>query len=307
VALSGTHRGTALPSGGTWVEAGLLLAGTPAAPLALLVGGLALRGAFVLYRRDRAFLGYVSVIAAVHVAAIVFLRPVKVDHALVLARYLLVLLPFALALVALGAAEPLAAAALRRGRLAQGAAMVLLLGALLATGPLATPAFWESPFLHHPSFMRFTRPMPRARQPSAFYREHTSREGEIVEFPWMNVGSLALVALRETHHAPVRVAPGDARLLDPRLDLRNVVAPTPEAFERASARFVVVHVDLGAEAARMVPPGDRAPGSPADWQLVRRLGLEMATRLRRAWGPPIFSDRSIEVWDMHLLQESTRG
>ena len=107
---------------------------------------------------------------------------------------------------------------------------------------------------------------------------------------------------QRVHRQPVKVAPEGLSLLDPRIALGHVVAPTPEGFLASGARYVVVHVDLRSETQSVPSPDARVPrgliGSDKFWRRVRGLGVDMVMQLRAEWGEPIFRDRSVVVWDL---------
>lgn len=297
-----SHRGGHLPELRTWLELGRMWTGTSAVPLAALTAVFALRGVWVIFKKDHGFLLYLFTLATGHVAGLAILAPIMLERLLVANRYLLVLLPFGLALAAAGLAAPWFSRRSGWGRAVQGVGIASLLLALVAFGPLATEDFRRSQFTHHPRFMEFTLPRNWVSKDAVprFYRdlgaESSHRDEGIVEYPWVNVGSLTFYAYQRVHQRQIRVAPPVLNLLDRRVVLRYLVAPTPEAFLRSGARYVVVHMDLRSELRRL--SGERMRGHRHFWSSARSYGARMAKELRDRWGPPALTDGSIRVWDL---------
>jgi len=280
----------------------------PAATLAAVALGL--RGALLLWRRDRAFLALLGCVAIAHTVGLFAMSPDQLQHAWVLNRYLLPLLPFELALVALGCTPPAAFA--RVPALVPAGALAL---ALFATGPLAGERFWRGTFVHSipsVSFVSEGNVIPRERMPE-FYRELASHPGgrPILEFPWHNIASHAFEAYQHWHGRDVLVSSMDAAHGDPRLGLRNVIAATPEAFLASRAQYAVVHVDLRLEES-LVPTSDghhwrRLGALDEMWTRAQRLGRQMARLLEQRFGPPIYADDRIRVFDLDAARAARRS
>ena len=310
VELVGTRRDGQLPPLATWLEVVALQAGSSS----VLLGGLALaglgRGAWVLRRRDPESFGLIGCVAAVHLLALLVLAPDRMQEATVLSRYLLFLLPFGLALLAVALDDGWLQMRGTPARLVYSGAVAGLALLFVVTGPLGGPLYRNGAFTHSPGFLRLTQPpdwIPGERVP-AFYHELYGAEGEpvIVEHPWMSQSSHVFAAYQGVHGRRVLVSSLADIHHDPRVDLQNLLAPLPEEFVASEARFVVVHFDLRREAAHVVSPDPhfatwlRARGPL--WEPLRRSGGNMAARLERRWGEPFYRDEQIAVWDLDAVR-----
>ena len=121
VELAGLHGDGALPDPATWLDVARLQLGTSAFSLVAVAVGVAARGAWILYRRDARFGLYLLTLAAVHTGWLLLFAPHLFQHLLVVNRYFLLLLPFLLALLALGLASPWTSRPSRVARIAQDA------------------------------------------------------------------------------------------------------------------------------------------------------------------------------------------
>ncbi|MFO1415225.1 MAG: hypothetical protein U1F10_15240, partial [Burkholderiales bacterium] len=117
----------------------LMLNGTKHTLLAVFLTACAAAGLYRWSRRDRVLAGYVLAVLAIGTLAIVAARPNWVQHPLVLARYLVPVLPLYLLL----AAEGIAGALAPRLRGVAPVAIALAGAGLVAAGPV--PATWDSP------------------------------------------------------------------------------------------------------------------------------------------------------------------
>jgi hypothetical protein len=230
----------------------------------------------------------------------------------VVSRYLLPLLPFTLALVAQGLATPWTRSHSRAACALQALAVAALLAGAVATGPLAGPVYRASAFAHANENLAFTRPGNRvaADDVPEFYRRLAAdaTPGAILEYPWVNLGTHALDAYQRVHRRELRGVPLGAELLDPRLALRNSVAPEPGALRAAPARWLVVHRDLAAEEERVESSdpyqAERLVTLSPLWQASRAGASRLSRVLRQAWGEPDLSDTELEVWDLDRVRRA---
>jgi hypothetical protein len=307
--LAREHGRGRLPGLGAALDVLRLQLGTRSLPLAALGVALGLRGARILLRRDPAWLAYLATLAAGLVAGLALLAPNFLEAPVVLNRYLLPLLPFALALVAVGAATPPAGAG-RGARRAQGAAVAALLLACFATGPLAGPEYRWSSFTHAQPFLNFTRPgdsVPLEEVP-AFYRELPAGDEPLVEAPWMNVGTHSFNAYQHVHRRPLRVVSLVRLHRDPRLRLRNVLPVQPEALLESGARYVVVHLDVREEELRVATSElrhrERIERLPELWAALRGGAARLVLELEAAFGPPAYADEHVRAWDLAAVRDA---
>lgn len=309
LALAGLHGTGRLPTAGTWLELLRLQLGSRSILLTALLALAVLRGGVVLARRDPGFVALLATVALGQLAGLFVLAPRFLETLGVANRYLLIVLPAFLALAAVGLATPLAAG---RGRALQVAALAALLAALFATGPFARDEWRWSSFSHSQPFVNFTRPWDDVapEQVPRFYREVPPGGGGLVEAPWANVGTHAYVAYQNVHRQPVRVASVNRLHADPRIALRSVLPFEPEALRRSGARFVVVHLEVKREEehVRTSELQHRAwlEGMPELWSVLQRAGEQLAARLAEEWGPPVYSDASLRVWDLSSLGGGSR-
>ena len=311
LALAGQHGTGRLPTPGTWLELAQLQLGSRSLAVVAILAVAALRGALVLARRERDLALILACGILGQVAGLFVLAPRFLETLAVANRYLLVALPAWLAFAAVGLATPLRRADRRAGAF-QTVAVAGLLVALFATGPFARDAWRWSSFSHGQPFVNFLGPgdrMPPGSVPR-FYRELPPGDEAIIEAPWANVGTHAYVAYQAVHRRPVRVASVNQLHGDPRIALRNVLAYEPEALRRSGARFVVVHLDVRREEeqVRTSELQHRAwlEGMPELWTVLQRAGAQLATRLAEEWGPPVYSDGSLRVWDLGASSAAPR-
>jgi hypothetical protein len=302
--LRDLHGAGAAPRFSAWLEVVRLQIGTRSGLVAALVAAAAARGALELARRDRDLALFAALLAVGQIAGLLVLAPNFLQAVIVVNRYVLVLLPLLLALVALGLATPVARAQARGASAAQAGAVVALLAALFAGGPLADAEYRWTSFAHAQPFLNFLHPgnsVPLDRVPR-FYRDLPPGDEPILEAPWTNVGTHSFNAYQRVHRRPLRVGSIDAIHADPRLALRNTVPARPERLRASGARFVVVHLDVRREERHVVTTElrhqERLDALPELWQVLRVAGAGLAARLEREWGPPVYSDESIRVWDL---------
>ena len=281
--------------------------GSRSALVAFLLLGLALFGLWRLRCRP-ILLAYTLTLAAGHVAALLFSRPLDVHIPHILARYLIVALPLLLLWVACGLVQ---AAALTGSRLTGVAVLVLV----AATGPFARPAHWRSTLSHHVSLLRFDCSVPEIPRDAVprFYAELGREPGSatLIEFPWdLTSASRAALAFQLHHRQAIIGAPAKWTYLDePVFRLHWLVAPKLESFLSSSARYLVVHRHPRAEEQLVV--SGTCPGmlqGPAALQAARDAAApEMERELRAHWGSPAFDDGPIVVWDLARLRSTMTG
>jgi hypothetical protein len=308
--VAAKHR-PMLPPLGDLLHVGRLFAGTTAGALggalAALFWLLAAAGLAAAWRTDRRFAAYGAALVAAQLAGLLVLAPVGLRHPQILGRYLLICLPWVLLWVAVG----ISALARPANRPALALALAVLVPcALWLGGPLARPTFLHSSFAHHADFLLFScepRTVPAARVP-AFYRElgqsAAGRRTTLIEFPWDSFAPMReLYAYEPFHRAAVLVATPEEALDDPRLRLRNLVAPAPEDFVASPARYLVVHRDHDRERERLeihpcagVPPALNLPEPEAP--ALHLAARQMGRRLNAEWGAPDYADEAIQVWDL---------
>lgn len=292
------------PTLDTWLDAMALQAGSASPVAVALFAALAALGLAALWRERRRLALYTALLVSAQLAALLVLRPYLFHHALILNRYLLPCLPLELAWVAVGLGR--LGPPRWRGRSAP-VATALFLGIGIATGPFGDPALRASPFAHHNDFVGFHRPRGRFDPADVprFYRELPSDgSADLVEMPWHPwwTHGRAIRAYQELHRGRVRVSSPAGGFDDPALGFHNAVSATPEALAATGAQWVVVHLDLAAEEARLREApgfiGDDLPGAFAERiaQALRDSGARLAAELEAAWGPPDHADRDLRAW-----------
>jgi MYXO-CTERM domain-containing protein len=307
--IAGKHQAQTIPAA-TWTGVARLQAGTASPVLAIVFWLAALVGLGMLLGRRRRFALFTLTLAVLQLLGILLLSPIGLASAVVLDRYLLPLLPIVLLWVAAALAHPWWPRQSALGRAGQGLGAAGFLAALLAAGPFADAGARAGSFLHHNDFVAFVR--PRATVPGGAlplpYR--AAGGGALVELPWPPVWDFgrAFYAYQEVHGLPVLVAPPPGILDDPRLRLRNWVEASPEALAGSGARWVIVHLRLGAEEDRLRGSPGRPMPAPLR-ELYAREGQRMAALLSAGWGPPTCGDASAAVvaWDLSRRASGRRG
>ena len=274
-----------------------LQAGTAAAWLAAIFWTAAAAGLALLFRRERRLALYTLVVVAGHVAGLLILSPRGLAGPSILGRYLLPVLPFVLLWVAAAFGLPWRSEEQPPVRWARGAVGALLVLSLAAVGPFADPVVLRTSFLHHNDFVGFYRPYrkaPAAAVP-AFYRQ---LHGEtVLEAPWVYAweANRAFYLYQQVHGGRVMVVAAQPVLSRPPLALRNVLPPEPEALCHSGARYLIVHRNPAREE-DLLAPGGRIP--EALRRLLRGSAADLARRLERQWGRPVYADRWLRVWDL---------
>jgi hypothetical protein len=305
--LSAVHGRGGLPSPETWLEVVRMHSGTTSPLMSALVLAALVRGVALSWRREREWLLYLAALALLHLVGLVAIGPDQLDNPIVINRYLLVLLPFGLALSAIGLTEPIT----RLDPRLQGVGLAAVLVALLATGPLATREFASTSFSTASTFAYFVRDgnSIESEDMPAFYRELATAEGvePVLEYPWSNMATHAFDAYQKHHRQPVYVVAPWKDLDDERLRLERTLAPRVELYLDSPARWLVVHLDLQREE-RRVRSSDRnhwmrLTERPDIWQPLRVAGPTTTRLLERRFGPADHHSELLRVWDLARLRE----
>jgi len=304
--LDDVHGRGGPPSVETWLEVVRMHAGTRSWIVCGLVLAALTRGVWITWVRDRWWLGYLAAVSLMHMGALLTLGPDQLDNPIVINRYLLVLLPFGLALVARGAAEPIA----RIPASAQTSAVVAVGLGLIATGPLATRHFAHTSFSTASTFAYFVRggnEIPFEDMPE-FYRELSEADDvqPVLEYPWSNLATHAFDAYQKHHEQPVYVVAPWREIDDERLSLERTFPPRVELYLDSPARWLVVHLDLQQEE-RRVRTSDRnhwmrLQERPQIWQPLLRAGPTKTRLLERRFGPADHASELLRVWDLDRLR-----
>lgn len=278
-----------------------LLLGTTSSTLRVVLLGAALLGAVVLVRRRPRFAAYLTIAGVAQVAALLLLRPHGLRFAIVLARYLFVLSPFLLLLIALGldAVDRALARMLGAPRLPLVSAAAVL--ALVLIGPLGWIYAWPNDFTNHGSYQADYEPgryFDRFRPTvvSDFYTalgERSAGELTIVEAPWHFFWhSLAYTQRIHRQHVVVgfvdrdedAVRGGEVPHARSGVRLRNALhVGDADALRARGVDYVVFHHDAHAE---MRVPFPAAPVEVGAW----------IEEYRRTYGEPAYEDELITVF-----------
>jgi hypothetical protein len=271
-----------------------------------------------------------------HLAGLLFLAPVGYDDPPIFFRYVLVGLPWLLLWLAalVGArppdrspfsSSPVALTESSRARdpkaedrratsrrwggwPAAGAAVVLLL-AMVLTGPLMDHRVWRSSFAHHYDFLikKALRPtLIPDKVPRIYNKLAASKEpGAVLEYPWAAGWHVnrAFFLYQELHKREVVVGAVSVLLADKRLAFRNMAAGRPEGFLQSRARWLVVHRDLVKEENGIPPP---QPMERRFRFLFPTSARHALRQLTREWGKPDESDERVAVWDLERVRKKVR-
>jgi hypothetical protein len=125
----------------------------------------------------------------------------------------------------------------------------------------------------------------------------------------MNIGTQSFSAYQRVHRRPLRLATLNRLHVDSRVRFRNILPPRADSLIDSDVRWVVVHVDVREEELRIETPElqhiERLEQLPELWETLRGAGVRMAARLRDEWGPPIYADDDVRVWDLTLVRSPT--
>ena len=292
---------------GEGAEVAALLAGVRFTSVAVGFWLLVAIGIARLGRRDRWLAALAVAALGGQLTGIALLAPMGLQSPVILDRYLMPALPWALVLVAeaLGAPWP------DRWRRLQPGVAVLAVAMLLSLGPFFDGELAHTSFAHDEPFLRFTAPRrtPTAETSPAIYRWlATAPAGPVLETPWHPVWrfSRATAGYQRLHRREVVVAVSGPVFGDPRLAFRNMVPARPSGLLGSRARWLVVHRDIGREEER-VAPDMMPPVMPSDLRRrLREAAARHAAVLRATWGPPDRADRSTSCWDLERIRREMR-
>jgi hypothetical protein len=206
--------------------------------------------------------------------AVLALAPFGVGTPLVLARYLLPIVPFGL----LWLAALVAAAGPRRG----GVVAAVAIAGWVASGPLVREEFRRGSFAHHDAFVNFVgRPLRIGETaPVGLYRRLP--RGPVLEAPWHASWSAGSVfpAYQLQHRRRVLVATGAQHLpRHPGLRFANSVPLAPQAIWTAGQSLVLTVCRARGGDSRRRGPGRLTPVRD-DLLLQARRASRAACRLR---------------------------
>lgn len=291
-----------LPGFDAWIALAKLQAGAPDGWLAAAIFGLAAVGLGTLWRVRPRLAGYGVALVTAQIVGLVALRPALFEYSFILNRYLLPCSVVLLVWVAIGLGAPF-----RARPLLAAFATAALLATAVVRGPLASAAFLHGSFAHGNDAVSYEDGSQLGVDPSLAPRFYTTlaTRGALVEVPWHAWWQFSrlFAADQHLHGRRVLVAGDVPALRDPRLALRNYVVPEPESLARADADWVVVHLDLEAEQARVrgLPGSDTFGEVPAEtraqaWAILRQQAHDAAARLESAWGPADVVEASLRAW-----------
>jgi len=280
-------------------EAMRILSGSGLLVVTFLFWGAALTGLVLLLRRNLRF-GLFSLTAiVVHLAGLSVLSPYGIKMAHVLGRYMLPVLPFVLLSIALAFSSPWPGGRGERWKPAATAGLVLL---LILGGSLIDGELLRSSFVHNNDYLYFASTPARLnpdKTPVFYHRlgDGELEQGPLIEYPWTTVWnqSQALYLYQRVHGQPVLVGAWDELLDDERLDFRNMPKVETRAMMESRARYLVVHLDWAAEEA-VVARGRWIKKNIAT--RLQRAARQLTRQANRAFGPPVYRDNRIMVWDL---------
>ena len=282
----------------------LMLAGTGVAPVGMFVFAIAGFGWWRVWRRDRDLAWYLALVCGAGALVVAASGAEWISHPLVLARYLITVVPFLLLFVAEGIAALVATPRFGKGAVAAGAIGI----ALFATGPI--PDQWHYPnqfwghlryqfdydAAHNPYVVVSPEPVP------AFYAELGKRPPgsvTLIETPWRLESHFnALSLYQDTHRQKVKiglVTPvcgtydfGEYPEDTPGMRMRWLAHLTAVLRgETYGADYLVVHATSRDVAAKPPPP----------WPDLRGCLPAIEAKL----GAPIYRDERITVYQLHQL------
>lgn len=288
-----------------WGAVAQLQAGTGVQLLAGLFWLGAGFGLLRLLEEERPLAAFTGLLVAGQLAGLLWISPLGLDAPLIFHRYALVALPWILLWVAVALGRTWWRSGWRDwDPRAQAAAAGLLVAVLTASGPLADPTLWRSPFPHHDDRLAFYVPRPRVPLPPVYRK---LEPGAVVEAPWIPVWrvSRAVPLYQEAHGREVIVASPEPLLADPRLAFRNLVPATPGGFLASRARWLVVHRDLAAEEEAIPDPlwPPRMGVGRRFREVFQSQGRALPRQLRHAWGRSDFADGMAVVWDLDRVRQ----
>ncbi|MEE8580115.1 MAG: hypothetical protein V3T33_00880, partial [Myxococcota bacterium] len=209
--LVSIHGRGYFPEALVWWDVLRMQAGVSSPLLAGLLFAVMVRGVWVSYWRDRRFTFFLGTLAIGHIIGLAILSPNHFQHLVVANRYMLPLLPFALALVALGLVAPWSASPSPRANRLQASAICALLAVLFLLGPLTSARFRCTSFAHSRPALLFIsagNSMPEENVPDFYFelaRTERSKDRVILEFPWLNLSAHAFDVYQHIHRRGIRV------------------------------------------------------------------------------------------------------
>lgn len=252
------------PTASSWARSFTLLVGPGPTLLAVAMAALAILGCFTLLRQRSTLVMTLAASSSCLLIVLVALHPGHVAYPLQGARYLSPILPLLLLLVAAGTVRAAAAAA-RLGRALPTLVPVLLVGVVVATGPLPAACFWPNDWMVSwlfgpigPGDASTGRPPPGT---PAFYRALAAVPPgrlRLVEAPFFIPISGNLMPNYQWLHRQHTLVGFTQGLcggwdrfevpLDGRVRLSSIVSLTaPEPLRARGVDLVVVHRDLQKE------------------------------------------------------------
>jgi hypothetical protein len=300
--LAGKHRKLEV-SPQEVVEVGAWMAGVGSRWAAAAVAAMFLAGLAVLVRRHGWLGGFALGAVAVQLLSVLWLAPVAHQSTIVLARYLVFALPWALVPIAaaLGCPWP------PRWRAAQPWIAAAACGGLLACGPFLDPDLARSSFAHNELYLRFTEPRPRMEPagPAAVYRWLARQPpGAVIELPWDPIFMCdRVLGLYQTLLARQVVVA--ANLADTWLTFRNMTSSRPKKLLAARGRWLIVHPAIVREGARI--GGNPWGPTPELRRAFRGRAVAEAAAYRTLWGPPDYQDDWDSVWDLDRVRREIAG
>ena len=282
----------------------LMLAGTGVAPVGMFMFAVAGFGWWRVWRRERELAWYVALICGVGTAVVASSGAEWISHPLVLARYLIPVVPFLLLFVAEGVVALVATPRFGMGAFAAGAIAV----ALFATGPIPDQWHYPNQFWghlryqfdydpgHNPYVVASPAPVP------AFYAELGKLPPgtvTLIETPWRLESHFnALSLYQDTHRQKVKI--GLVTPLCGTYDFGEYPEDTPGMKmrwlahltavlrgETYGADYLVVHATSRDVAANPPPP----------WPDLRGCLPALEAKL----GAPIYRDARITVYQLSQL------
>lgn len=291
------------------VRALMMWLGTGSVALASTMAILAIVGAAHFFRNVPRVAGYVTAVLLLQAGAVVLSGALWISQPMVLARYLLIFLPFVVLAVAAGFGVCLAKLLPGVASLGGGAAALCFVAVAYALGPLPGALHYPNAFVTHQMYFADFDPAHNQILPflkdgplPEFYRTLSRRSnGEVtlLEAPWRFESMFnRQPVFQEVHRQHVKigflggVCPPGAYGEHPRLfshEFRNFVdLAIPDEHVRAAGDFLVIHRHL--ELANMTQP----------WQSYEGKGLppvdDCIPIFRRRFGDPVFEDDLITVF-----------
>jgi len=290
----------------TLYRALLMIAGTGVAPVGMFVFALAAFGWWRVRRRDPDLASYLATICGAGTAVVASSGVEWIFHPLVLARYLIPIVPFVLLFAAEGIVALVATPRSWMGAVASGAIAV----ALFVTGPI--PDAWHFPnqfwghlryqFDYDPAHNPYVTQVPTDPVP-AFYAELGKRPPgsvTLIEAPWRLESHFnALSLYQDTHRQRVKIGlvtplcgtydygeyPEDA----PGMRMRWIVhVASLLRGETFGADYLIIHATSRDVAARPAPP----------WPDLRGCMPAIEAKL----GAPVYRDDRITVFALRNRQ-----